>query len=361
MILIDLQKAFDTIDHDLLLKKMKVLGFSVNVIKWFKSYLSHRNFRVKVNKTLSDDGEITCGVPQGSILGPLLFLLYVNDMPQALSCDLLLYADDLCLVFQDKSINKIENKLNENLSDLCDWFVDKIMPNNKSNKQKTNDDEILILRQELSDLKARVDSLEETVVKLDSKLAISTRVNEVLRTDLDRLHQYTRRSCLVIHGIPTNVSETETQVEEKVRTMIAKDLQLDDNTTKDIITDIDKAHRIGKRNDNNQQAVIVRFKSHSKRTIVYRQRPKAHFVDGSYVSPNIKIRPSLTPYRIDVLENARKMVENIPDIAFVFADVFWDLKARVKTNDGHIIKGFTTLDDLSHLIHGLDYNSDAEM
>ena len=124
MILIDLQKAFDTIDHDLLLKKMKVLGFSVNVIKWFKSYLSHRNFRVKVNKTLSDDGEITCGVPQGSILGPLLFLLYVNDMPQALSCDLLLYADDSCLVFQDKSINKIENKLNVNFSDLCDWFVD---------------------------------------------------------------------------------------------------------------------------------------------------------------------------------------------------------------------------------------------
>ena len=63
-------------------------------------------------------------VPQGSILGPLLFLLYINDMPQALSCDLLLYADDSCLVFQHKNVKEIEFKLNENFSDLCDWFVD---------------------------------------------------------------------------------------------------------------------------------------------------------------------------------------------------------------------------------------------
>ena len=81
MILIDLQKAFDTIDHEVLLKKMKVLGFSDKVIEWFKSYLSNRKFKVKVGKTFSDVGEIACGVPQGSILGPLLFLLYINDMP----------------------------------------------------------------------------------------------------------------------------------------------------------------------------------------------------------------------------------------------------------------------------------------
>ena len=124
LILIYLQKAFDTIDHEVLLKKMKVLGFSDKVIEWFKSYLSNRKFKVKVNKTFSDDGEIVCGVPQGSILGPLLFLLYINDMPQALSCDLLLYADDSCLVFQHKNVKEIEKKINENFSDLCDWFVD---------------------------------------------------------------------------------------------------------------------------------------------------------------------------------------------------------------------------------------------
>ena len=67
---------------------------------------------------------LTCGVPQGSILGPLLFLLYVNDMSQAVTCDLLLYADDSCLVYAGKDKNEIERKLNEDFNSLCDWFVD---------------------------------------------------------------------------------------------------------------------------------------------------------------------------------------------------------------------------------------------
>ena len=124
MILIDLQKAFDTIDHEILLEKMVYIGFSEQVINWFRSYLFNRTFKVKVGKTLSDAGKLSCGVPQGSILGPLLFLLYINDMPQALSCDLLLYADDSCIVYQHKDINEIERALNKNFSDLCDWFLD---------------------------------------------------------------------------------------------------------------------------------------------------------------------------------------------------------------------------------------------
>ena len=124
MILIDLQKAFDTINHDVLLTKMEVLSFSVQVINWFSSYLSNRTFYVAIGNTLSKPGDLLCGVPQGSILGPLLFLLYVNDMQQAIDCDLFLYADDSCLVFQHKNVKDIEDKLNSNLSNLCDWFVD---------------------------------------------------------------------------------------------------------------------------------------------------------------------------------------------------------------------------------------------
>ena len=78
MILIDLQKAFDTIDHELLFEKMSYFGFSENVIKWFKCYLSNRKFLVNINNKSSDLESVTCGVPQGSILGPLLFLLYVR-------------------------------------------------------------------------------------------------------------------------------------------------------------------------------------------------------------------------------------------------------------------------------------------
>ena len=124
MILIDLQKAFDTINHTILLEKMSFMGFSEQAIMWFKSYLTNRTFKVIIDKTLSSDGTLACGVPQGSILGPLLFLLYVNDMPQAVSCDLYLYADDSCLVYQHKDVKVIEQQLNKDFSNLCDWFVD---------------------------------------------------------------------------------------------------------------------------------------------------------------------------------------------------------------------------------------------
>ena len=81
MILVDLQKAFDTIDHDILLKKLSAIGFSNHAISWFKSHLYNRLFRVNLENCYSDPSKITCGVPQAVILGPLLFLIYVNDMP----------------------------------------------------------------------------------------------------------------------------------------------------------------------------------------------------------------------------------------------------------------------------------------
>ena len=124
MILIDLQKAFDTINHDILLKKLSIIGFSDHTVKWFQSYLSNRKFMVNLENSFSEVSSISCGVPQGSILGPLLFLIYVNDMPMAVKCDLFLYADDTCLVFQSKNVKDIKKQLNEDFANICDWFVD---------------------------------------------------------------------------------------------------------------------------------------------------------------------------------------------------------------------------------------------
>ena len=124
MILIDLQKAFDTIDHEILLQKLKAIKFSESTIKWFKSYLSERIFLVNIENKLSDFGEISCGVPQRSILGPLLFLIYVNDMPQAVTSTVLLYADDSCILYRHKAVVQIGKRLNEDFENLCDWFVD---------------------------------------------------------------------------------------------------------------------------------------------------------------------------------------------------------------------------------------------
>ena len=79
---------------------------------------------VNLENSFSEVLSISCGAPQGSILGPLLFLIYVNDMPMAVKRDLFLYADDTCLVFQIKNDKNIEKQLNEDFAKICDWFVD---------------------------------------------------------------------------------------------------------------------------------------------------------------------------------------------------------------------------------------------
>ena len=97
MTLIDLHKAFDTLDHDILLKKMGCLGFKKSVTRWFKSYLSNKFFFV------------------------LLFLIYINDLPQALSeTASSLYVDDTCIYYQHKNVQETEAILNKELSSLCE-------------------------------------------------------------------------------------------------------------------------------------------------------------------------------------------------------------------------------------------------
>ena len=124
MIFIDLQKAFDTINHEIFLTKLECIGFSNSAILWYRSYLENRTFHVNIENDYSNLGKLSCGVPQGSILGPLIFLIYVNDMPQSVDCDLFLYADDTCVGFTGNNIKTIENNLNRNFNSLCDWFVE---------------------------------------------------------------------------------------------------------------------------------------------------------------------------------------------------------------------------------------------
>ena len=124
MILLDLQKAFDTVNHDILLGKMKAMGCSNSAVKWFRSYLSDRKQLTDLSGTRSELDNITCGVPQGSILGPLLFLMYVNDMEIAVQCKLLLYADDSALLIPGRNLKDIEKQLSRELSCISEWLVD---------------------------------------------------------------------------------------------------------------------------------------------------------------------------------------------------------------------------------------------
>ena len=83
---------------------MGCTGFWEKVISWFESHLSRRTFKVNIDKKFSNPGYLTCGIPQVSILGPLFFLFYINGMPQAVKCDLFLYAEETCLTFQHQNV-----------------------------------------------------------------------------------------------------------------------------------------------------------------------------------------------------------------------------------------------------------------
>ena len=108
MVLLDLQKAFDTVDHGILLMKLESLGLHTDAVRWFRSYLSDRHQLVDVSGTLSSHAGITCGASQGFILGPLLFLIYVNDMSAVVKNNFLLYADDSGILVSGK---KLRSKL----------------------------------------------------------------------------------------------------------------------------------------------------------------------------------------------------------------------------------------------------------
>ncbi len=120
---LNLSKAFDTIDHKILADKLKFYGIRGVVLKWFESYLSNRKQFVSFNGTISEEMTIMCSVPQGSILGPLLFLLYINDL--ALTCDkrmAVLFADDTNLFITGKNLYQITEIMNTELIKVSLWL-----------------------------------------------------------------------------------------------------------------------------------------------------------------------------------------------------------------------------------------------
>ena len=120
---VDLQKAFDTVDHKILLAKLNLYGIRGVSNDWFKSYLSNCNQYVSINGFDSGLNSISCGVPQGSVLGPLLFLLYINDLNQAIKfCKFDHFADDTNLICLSNSIKKLNKLINTDLKHLVNWL-----------------------------------------------------------------------------------------------------------------------------------------------------------------------------------------------------------------------------------------------
>ena len=120
---VDLKKAFDTVDHSILLAKLDNYGIRGVVLKWFRSYLSDRSQYTLTNNTQSDTLYIRCGVPQGSVLGPLLFLIYINDIRAATDVGtIMLFADDANMYLANKNLPELFQELKKGIGDLSKWF-----------------------------------------------------------------------------------------------------------------------------------------------------------------------------------------------------------------------------------------------
>ena len=121
-IMMDLSKAFDCVDHSILVRKLRVYGVNGGELRWFQDYLHGRKQRVRISSAYSTWSDIRRGIPQGSILGPLLFNLYVQDLPEAVrECKSMQYADDTTLSLVRKNAKDLEHGLTEGAEKVAEW------------------------------------------------------------------------------------------------------------------------------------------------------------------------------------------------------------------------------------------------
>ena len=122
-VFIDLKKAFDTVNHSILITKMEHYGIRGIALDWFTSYLSNRMQYVSINGHISEYRHISCGVPQGSVLGPLLFLLYINDLPNVSKhLSFYLFADDTNIYFEANDLLTLQKVMNRELRHVKKWL-----------------------------------------------------------------------------------------------------------------------------------------------------------------------------------------------------------------------------------------------
>ena len=121
--LLDLKKAFDTVNHDILVRKLELYGINGSALTTIQSYLSDRKQKCQLGDAMSSERHVTCGIPQGSILGPILFLLYINDLPECLhEAAPRLFADDTNLTVAGESIEEVELAMNNDLLSVHTWL-----------------------------------------------------------------------------------------------------------------------------------------------------------------------------------------------------------------------------------------------
>jgi len=131
VVFLDLQRAFEVVDRNVLLKTLQRYSLMAAVLGWFKCYLENRSQRVKFNGVLSESMDVNFGVPQSSVLGPLLFLLYINDITEAMiaDCSIRLFADDALIYATGSSRQESNERLNEQMIRVEDWLRNRLYRN----------------------------------------------------------------------------------------------------------------------------------------------------------------------------------------------------------------------------------------
>ena len=184
-ILVDLKSAFDTVNHAILLKKLERYGVRGLCLKWFDSYLTDRKFSVRIGKSFSDEKTLNIGIPQGSILGPLLFIIYNNDLPCiSSSLSTTLFADDTNFSLTHNDYDSMVGTLNTELIKICDWTVaNRLTINNSktelllfSKRRTTHNNEQIILNGQFVNY---VDHAKFLGIIVDNKLNFKNHINYI--------------------------------------------------------------------------------------------------------------------------------------------------------------------------------------